>query len=66
MGGAARLLAEVLVFEGMDMRDVLMHARNKVVVHVSGVGIAMLEGPESEGGRRDWEDGEERVHACQQ
>ena len=64
MGGAVGLLAEVLVLEGMTMHDMLMRTRGKVMVSVSGVGVGTSEGRESEGGRRDWEDWEERVHLC--
>ena len=59
MGGAAGLLAEVLVLEGMTMRDVLTRTRGKGMVSVSGVGVVAFEGTELEGRRGDWEDGEE-------
>ena len=59
MGGAAGLLAEVLMLEGMTMRDVLTRTRGKGVVGVSGVGVGTPEGREPEGWTRDWEVGEE-------
>ena len=64
MGGAAGLLAEVLVFKGMTIHDVLTRTRGKGMVSVSGVGVMAFEGREPEGWGRDWEDGEERVRAC--
>jgi len=59
MGGAAGLLAEVLVFEGMRMRDVLTRARGEGMVSVSGVGVGAFKAREPEGWGRDWEDWEE-------
>ena len=59
MGGAAGLLAEVLVLEGMDMCDVLTRTRGKGMVSISGVGVGTDEGREPEGWGRDWEDWEE-------
>ena len=59
MGGATGLLAEVLVLEGMDMRDVLTRTRGEVMVSVSGVGVGSPEGREPEGWAGDWEDWEE-------
>ena len=64
MGGAAGLLAEVLVLEGMTMRDVLTRTRGKGMVSVSGIGVGASEGRKSEGWGRDWEDWEERVRLC--
>ena len=64
MGGAAGLLAEVLVLEGMTMRDVLTRTRGKGMVSVSGVGVGTFEGREPEGWGRDWEDWEEQVRTC--
>jgi len=59
MGRAPGLLAEVLVLEGMTMRDVLTRTRGKGVVGVSGVGVGSFEGHEPEGWTRDREVGEE-------
>ena len=59
MGGAAGLLAEVLVLEGMTMRDVLTRTRGKGMVSVSGVGVGASESCEPEGWGRDWEDWKE-------
>jgi len=64
MGGATGLLAEVLVLEGMTMRDVLARTRGKGMVGVSGIGVGTSEGRESEGRWWDWEDWEERVRLC--
>jgi len=64
MSGALGLLAEVLVLEGMTMRDVLTRTRGERVVSVSGVGVGTSEGREPEGWGRDWEDWEEQVRLC--
>ena len=44
MGGATGLLAEVLMLEGMSMRDVLTRTRGEDMVSVSGVGVGSFEG----------------------
>ena len=54
-----RLLAEMPVLKGRDMHDVQVFAWDEVMIRVHGVGVSMPEGPELEGRRRDWEDGEE-------
>ena len=64
MGGATELLAEVLMLEGMSMRDVLTRTRGEGMIGVSGVGVGPSEGREPEGWTRDWKVGEERVRRC--
>jgi hypothetical protein len=59
MRRAVRLLVEMPVLKGMDMHDVQVFAWDEVMIRVHGVGVSMPEGPELEGRRRDWEDGEE-------
>jgi hypothetical protein len=44
IGWAAGLLAEVLVLEGMAMRDVLMRTRGELMVSVSSVGVGVSKG----------------------
>ena len=59
MGGATGLLAEVRMFEGMSVGDVLTRTRGEYLIGVSGVGVGSPEGCEPEGWTRDWEAGEE-------